>query len=243
MTFLRADWRNLLIVNYEAPAALLQPHLPDGCELDLYEGRALVSLVGFRFLRTRLLGWAPVPFHINFDELNLRFYVQRRIRTAGGHEEVRRGVTFIREYVPRFAIATTARILYQEPYVAVPMRHELRLDQAEPDVAYSLKVRGAWHTLRGTGYGPSILATCDPAISFITEHYWGYTRRGPGRTSEYQVVHVPWQVRWARDARLDGDSAAVYGPEWRAVLTAPPHSAFLAEGSPVAVMGGAGVRA
>ena len=181
MTFLRAEWRDLLIINYEAPAALLRPYLPDGCELDLFEGRALVSLVGFRFLRTRLLGWAPIPFHVNFDELNLRFYVLRRVAAPGGAVEVRRGVTFIREYVPRFAIATTARLIYDEPYVAAPMRHRLDLDLPEPVVAYRLKVGGSWHTLRGRARGPSILATEDPTISFITEHYWGYTasRSGP----------------------------------------------------------------
>lgn len=234
ITFLRAEWRDLLIVNYEVDPAILRPLTPDGCELDLFEGRALVSLVGFRFLRTRLLGWAPIPFHINFDELNLRFYVLRRV-----NGEVRRGVTFVREYVPRWAIATTARIVYEEPYVAVPMRHALKLDGPAAEAAYGVKVDGRWHMLRGRADGPAIYAPDDAAISFITEHYWGYTRRRAG-TSEYQVVHPPWQVRRVRAAQFDGDAGAVYGPEWRAWLTRAPHSACLAEGSAVAVMGAEG---
>jgi uncharacterized protein YqjF (DUF2071 family) len=237
LTFLRAEWRHLLIVNYEVDPAILRPRVPAGCELDLFEGKALVSLVGFRFLNTRLLGRLPVPFHVNFDEFNLRFYVLRR---AGS--DVRRGVTFVTEYVPRWAIATTARLLYEEPYRAVPMRHALNLHGPRPEAAYSLKVGGRWHTLAGAAEGPSIYAPDDPAISFITEHYWGYTQRRSGQASEYQVIHPPWQVRRAPDARFEGDGGSLYGPEWREWLAAKPHSACLAEGSEVAVMGGAGVR-
>ncbi|MGE5601557.1 MAG: YqjF family protein [Nitrososphaerales archaeon] len=234
-TFLTAEWRHLLLVNYAAPAELLARHLPKGVELDLDEGRALVSLVGFRFLRTRLLGRIPVPFHTNFDELNLRFYVLRRMPDG----EVRRGVVFLREYVPRFAIAATARLFYQEPYRSVRMRHTLPVDAPVKAAAYSVHVAGAWHTLSGRGQGPAILATQDRHISFIVEHYWGYTRRTREITGEYRVVHIPWLVQAVPDARFEGDPAALYGREWAPVLSQPPVSAFLAEGSPVAVMGGA----
>lgn len=234
LTFLRAEWRHLLLVNYAAPVALLEPHLPRGVELDLYAGRALVSLVGFRFLHTRLLGRIPVPFHVNFDELNLRFYVLRRLPDG----EVRRGVVFVREYVPRSAIALTARLLYQEPYAAAHMRHALVLDERETSIAYSVRMGGAWHTLAGQPRGPWASATDDPEVGFIVEHYWGYTRRAADKTSEYRVVHTPWQVQRVSAARFEGDPGVVYGPEWAEVLQQPPVSAFFADGSPVAVMGG-----
>ncbi len=234
VTFLKAEWRDLLLVNYVAPVELLARHLPHGVELDLYQGQALVSLVGFRFLHTRLLGRIPVPFHVNFDELNLRFYVLRRLRGS----EVRRGVVFVREYVPRFAIAVTARVLYQEPYRSAPMRRRLVLGGPEREAAYSVRWGGGWHTLIGQPAGPTVLATNDPEAGFIVEHYWGYTRRTAGKTGEYQVVHPPWQVQRAAAARFEGDPNAVYGPEWASVLRAPPVSAFFAQGSPVKVMGG-----
>jgi uncharacterized protein YqjF (DUF2071 family) len=98
--FLTAEWRNLAMLNYEVDQSLLLPFVPSGTTLDQWEGKTYVSLVGFRFLKTRVLG-LPVPFHTNFDEVNLRFYVRRRI--AG---DVRRGVVFIREIVPRWAIAS-----------------------------------------------------------------------------------------------------------------------------------------
>lgn len=234
LTFLTAEWRHLLMLNYEVPRAVLAPYLPAGVELDLYEGRTLVSLVAFRFLNTRVLGQLPVPFHINFDELNLRFYVARHM--PGG--EMRRGVCFIREFVPRAAIALTARILYDEPYVAVPMRHEVFLDAARPRVAYGVRVGGRWHTISGQPVGAPALATNDPAIGFITEHYWGYTKRQSGKTSEYQVVHPVWQAQRVEGARFEGDAAALYGPQWAGIFAGPPHSAFLANGSPIAVLSG-----
>ena len=232
-TFLSCDWRDLLLVNYAAPRDLLARHLPHGVELDLYQGQALVSLVGFRFLHTRLLGRIPVPFHVNFDELNLRFYVLRRMPDG----EVRRGVVFVREYVPRLAIALTARLLYQEPYRAVPMRHERTLDPATA-ASYSVRVDGVWHTLSGQAEGPAVSVTDDAEASFIVEHYWGYTRRTPEKTGEYRVVHIPWHVQRVPLARFEGDPATVYGPEWASVLSQRPVSAFLADGSPVKVMGG-----
>ncbi len=234
-TFLSAEWRDLLLVNYAAPTDLLARHLPAGVELDLYQGRALVSLVGFRFLHTRLLGRVPVPFHVNFDELNLRFYVLRRMPDG----EVRRGVVFVREYVPRFAIATTARLLYQEPYVAVPMRHRLALDGKAKEVEYAVRVEGAWHALSGRAEGPAFSVTEDPEADFIVEHYWGYTRRTAEVTGEYRVVHVPWHVQRVSGAALRRRSVSRLRPGVAAVLSQPPVSAMLADGSPVKVMGGA----
>jgi uncharacterized protein len=231
-TFLTAEWRHLLMLNYEVPRDLLTLYLPGGVKLDLYEGRALVSLVGFRFLNTRVLGRWPVPFHLNFDELNLRFYVVRHMPDG----EVRRGVCFIREFVPRAAIAFVARTLYEEPYSAVPMRHELALDAMPPRVAYGVKVGGHWHTMYGQPVGEPTLATDDAAIAFITEHYWGYTKRSSGRTSEYQVVHPAWQARRVAEGGFDGDAGALYGPQWAGLLSTRPHSAFLADGSDVAVL-------
>ena len=118
--FLAAEWRDLLIINYEVDPALLFPRLPAGTSLDLFEGRALVSLVGFRFLQTRVRGIA-IPGYQDFEELNLRFYVTHR--TPAG--ELRRGVCFIGEFVPRRAIAWVARWVYGEPYRALPLRHRL----------------------------------------------------------------------------------------------------------------------
>ncbi|MEO6528745.1 MAG: DUF2071 domain-containing protein, partial [Gemmatimonadaceae bacterium] len=170
--FLTAEWRNLVMLNYVVEPALLRPFVPAGTALDSWRGRTYISLVGFLFANTRLLG-VPIPWHRTFEEVNLRFYVRREV---GG--EVRRAVTFIRELVPRTAIAAVARLRYNEPYVALPMRHHFGAvgrDGVPATVAYEWKVASGWAGLRARPTGEGTLAKAHSQEAFITEHYWGYT--------------------------------------------------------------------
>ena len=232
--FLTARWDSLLMLSYVCPAEVLEPLVPAGTTLDLWQGEALVSLVGFRFLETRL-GGVPVPFHRRFEEVNLRFYVVRE--TSAG--EVRRAVTFVRELVPRWAIATVARVVYNEPYLAVPMGHDVAVDPATGGrVAYTWRHGGERYALRGTASGPAAPAAAGSEAQFVTEHYWGYTRQRDGGTLEYQVEHPPWAL-WTLDAAaFEGPPAPLYGAAFADVLAEPPRSALLAVGSEVAVHAG-----
>ena len=231
--FLTARWQHLAMLNYRVDPDLLRPHIPAGTELDYWGGGAYLSVVGFLFRDTRLLG-VPVPFHRHFEEVNLRFYVRREV---GG--EVRRAVTFLRELVPRRAIAAVARSAYNEPYLAVPMRH--RLGPADPalgapsSVEYSWRFRGAWTRLAVEPVGRGRALVPGSEEEFITEHYWGYTRQRDGSTIEYRVVHPAWNVWQVRGAVLEGDLAPLYGVEIASALAGRPHSAVLADGSPVRV--------
>src|SRR6266850_520973 len=139
---LTAEWRYLAMLNYEVDASLLLQYVPAGTELDRWNGKVFVSLVGFRFLKTRVLG-LTIPFHANFDEVNLRFYVRRR-----QDDEIRRGVVFIREIVPRRAIAFVARSFYNENYVALPMSHEVHSTGDGQTAAYRWKAGGAWSVIK-----------------------------------------------------------------------------------------------
>jgi uncharacterized protein len=234
--FLTAVWRHLVMLNYRVEPDLLRPHLPPGTELDTWQGAHYLSLVGFRFLRTRVLGVA-VPMHRDFEEVNLRFYVRRRAA-----EGWRRGVVFLSEIVPRRAVAAVARLLYGEPYRAMPMRHELSLPdgklEAGASLAYRWRHRGRWHALRATAAAAPAPPGAGTEEEFIAEHYWGYTARRRGGAAEYRVEHAPWRVAPAAGAALDCDVEAVYGRRFTAPLGGPPHSALIAEGSPVAVHSG-----
>src|SRR5580693_3217982 len=130
-TFLTAEWRKLIMANYIVAEDALQPYLPVGTELDRYIGRSYVSLVGFLFQSTRLKS-VPIPFHRTFEEVNLRFYVQHTKSTG----EQRRGVVFISELVPRFALSLVANTIYGENYATVAMRHAWNETDAERVVAY-----------------------------------------------------------------------------------------------------------
>ena len=231
--FLTGEWRHLAMLNYRADPALLEPLVPRGTTLDQWHGTTYVSLVGFLFRDTRVLG-VPVPLHRDFEEVNLRFYVRREI--SG---EVRRGVTFIKEIVPRRAIATVARITYNEPYVALPMRHTISSqptpDDAPGTVRYEWRQRAGWSTLAVEAHGAAAPLEAGSEAEFITEHYWGYTRQRDGGTVEYNVTHPRWRT-WAVDAAtVQGDLSELYGAALGDVLRRPPDSAFLAEGSAIAV--------
>jgi len=224
--FLTAEWRMLAMLNYEVDERLLLPFVPAGTELDRWQGKLFVSLVGFRFLNTRVLG-IPIPFHRDFDEVNLRFYVLRR-----EGQELRRGVVFIREIVPRWAIAVVARNVYNEKYVALPMRH--RIEQG-PAVEYAWRSRAGWSRINVSAAGEPVLPREGSEEQFITEHYWGYAAQRDGGCVEYRVEHPSWKVWSAEQASFVGDVEELYGKELAAAVRGTPSSAFLAEGSGVVV--------
>ena len=230
--FLTAQWRQLAMLNYEVDPSTLVDLVPRGTELDLWQGRTYASVVGFLFLDTRVRGLA-IPFHRDFEEVNLRFYVRRR--GTGGW---RRGVVFVKEIVPRAAIAFLARALYNENYVALPMRHRLPA-RTGGCVEYEWKLDARWNRLSlTTATEPQPLAGGSEA-EFIAEHYWGYSVQRGGDTVEYRVEHPPWRVARATAAQLDADVAALYGERFASALARPPASALLAEGSGVTVYRGA----
>jgi len=228
--FLTAEWKNLVMLNYAVDASLLERFVPAGTELDSFEGSTYVSLVGFQFNRTRIFGF-HVPFHQAFEEINLRFYVRRASK---------RGVVFIRELVPKYAVAAIARLAFNENYSCVPMSHRIESD-AEGDV---VKAEYAWGSgpdrclMKIETDGPGYLPADDSASQFITEHYWGYAAQPGGGCLEYEVQHAQWRIRNAKRAEFSGNLATLYGAEMAQALMRAPDSAFLAEGSAVIVFKG-----
>jgi uncharacterized protein YqjF (DUF2071 family) len=236
-TFLTASWRKLIMAQYAVSPETLRPWLPPGVELDLFDDAGVpacyVSLVGFLFDAVRVLRCA-VPFHTRFPEVNLRFYVTRR--EADGTRK--RGVVFISELVPRFAISLIANRLYEEPYATVPMRHAIAAEADALDVAYEWRHQGRWQRL-AVEAEPTPQAIGPASVEeFITEHYWGYTRRTRGATSEYAVTHPRWQVYPIRSFTVEADFGALYGPAFAHLDPQRPDNILLAEGSAVSVSTG-----
>ena len=228
--FLTATWRDLVMLSYAIDPMVLATRVPAGTTLDLVDGRALVSVVGFRFAGTRVLG-VPVPGHTDFDEVKLRFYVRRQTPA----DESRRGVVFVRELVPRAAVTWLARLAYGEPYRTLPMRSAVSGGLVSRRFMYEWRRGGAWEGLAATVSGTAGVPPPDSVEAFITQHHWGYGRARDGATLEYEVAHAPWRVWPAREAALHADVAALYGSEFVAALSAPPLSALVADGSPVTV--------
>ena len=237
--FLSAQWHHLAILNYEVPSELLQPHVPAGTQLDLYKDKALVSIVGFMFLNTRLKG-IPIPFHRDFEEVNLRFYVYRMVEG-----QKRRGVVFIKEIVPKSALALVARWVYNENYVAMPMSHGGPDMGAAPTgpISYSWTSPSGQNLMEVTPQGNCAFPAADSEASFITEHYWGYSRQRDGSTVEYEVTHPQWQLWQTSSSRFVCNVAEIYGLEWAPYLAVKPQSALLALGSEVQVYDGMRLKA
>ena len=230
---LTAEWRSLVMASYEIDPVVLEPRVPTGTLLDRWDGRTFVSVVAFRFLQARVRG-IPIPFHRDFEEVNLRFYVRRPTGT-----ESRRGVVFVREIVPRRAIALLARCLYHEPYVALPMRSTVTLEEAdrggEGRLRYEWFHGRRWCRLTATTAGRPSRPAPGSLPELITEHYWGYTRDPNDATREYHVEHPRWSVWSALSYQLECDVASLWGPEFASALWGPPASVFVADGSRVSV--------
>ena len=223
--FLTAEWRNLVLLSYAVPQSVLTPLLPPGCELDVIGTRAFVSLVALNFMRTRVMG-IPWPGHVNFPEVNLRFYVRC------GKE---RGVVFIREFVPRAAVALVARLLYNEPYRGIHMKCKVEKTSETLTVTHHLRLHGRDYSIRASADAATHLPSMNGTEHFFKEHQWGFGTSRHGRLQRYRVEHPFWEVHAVRGINMDWDWHAIYGPRFSFLQDQRPYSVILAEGSPVAV--------
>ena len=230
--FLTARWRHLAMLSFPIDPSILEPYLPPQLELDYWQGKSYISLVGFVFLEARLFG-VPIPFHQSFPEVNLRFYVNRRNGRAA-----RRGVIFIREIAPRRCVGVVARRIYNESYLTLPVRNSIEIASAAGESSafdYSWRFQRRWNHLRVETVEAPQPALAGSLDEFIVDHYWAYTRQRDGGCREYRVDHRAWQIRRASEIELNCDARGLYGAALGKALVGSPESAFVADGSTVAV--------
>jgi uncharacterized protein YqjF (DUF2071 family) len=229
-TFLQAEWRKLAMANFAVDKKNLLPFLPNKTEIDLWNDTCYVSLVGFMFLNTRIKG-IKIPFHVNFEEVNLRFYVKYKDGI-----EWKRGVVFIKEIVPKSALTFVANSVYKENYETMPMNHSWKLENESLNIEYQWR-KGRWNSFSvKTSATPTSIEN-NSEEEFITEHYWGYTKVKE-KTSEYKVEHPKWEVYKVDNYLIDVDFGKVYGDQFSFLKTEKPLSVFLAEGSEIKVNSG-----
>ena len=229
MSFLKAEWRRLAIANYVVDPSVLLPYLPFKTELDLWNSTCYISLVGFLFKNTRVLG-VKFPFHTDFEEMNLRFYVQYKDGDVS-----KRGVVFIKEIVPKRAITFIANTFYKEHYETKKMKHLWMLQKDGLRTSYSLKHEGVWHTIDLLSEKNSEEITQNSETEFITEHYWGYSRANKTKTVEYEVTHPKWAIYPVKAFSIDFNFKTVYGKDFAFLNSLKPVSVMLAEGSAITV--------
>ncbi len=229
MTFLEADWRKLVVANFIIDEKILTAYLPAGTELDYWNGNCYISLIGFMFQNTKLLG-LKIPYHINFEEVNLRFYVKR---FEDG--KWKRGVVFIKEIVPRPALTFVANTVYKEHYETCKMAHTWRMEGTEQTIEYAWQRSGKWNSLKVCAGREPIPIIPNTEIEFITEHYWGYAKVNGHKSIEYEVTHPTWHVYEIKSHAVEVDFGQIYGRAFDFLNELIPSSVMLAEGSPITI--------
>jgi uncharacterized protein YqjF (DUF2071 family) len=228
-TFLSARWENLVMANYEVDPEVLKSYLPHGVELDLYNGKTYVSLVGFMFKQTSLFH-IPIPFFGTFEEVNLRFYVKR---LEG--DFIKRGVVFINETVPHKLVAWLANKLYKEHYIAIPTKNEIDITGRSKKIRYQWKINKEWNHIAVNAAKENEPMLPESIEEFIFEHYYGYTKINNRLSQEYRVNHPRWRVNKVIDHSIHCDFKSMYGNDFAFLGNRQPHSVIIAEGSPVTV--------
>jgi uncharacterized protein len=227
--FLSARWENLIMANYEVPSDILLPYLPHGLELDFYESKSYVSLVGFMFKQTSIFQ-VPIPFLGTFEEINLRFYVKRKEGNT-----VKRGVVFINETVPYKPVAWLVNKLYNEHYIAIPTKNEIKIAGDTKTLHYSWKRNNKWNSMEAKALNAKTDISINSMEEFIFEHYYGYTKLDTQKSQEYRVNQPRWQTNTVKECRIECDFSAMYGNDFSFLSNHKPTTVILAEGSPVTV--------
>jgi uncharacterized protein YqjF (DUF2071 family) len=227
-TFLKANWENLIMANYEVDPSILKPYLPKGLELDFYNDKTYASLVGFMFKKTSLFG-IPIPFFGSFEEINLRFYV----RKVEG-EKIKKGVVFINETVPFKIVALLANKLYKEHYISIPTKNTI--DVAEhKHINYQWKMKDKWNSIRVQSKINKDKIALSSIEEFIFERYFGFTKLSPSSTQEYRIHHPKWMTNKILNSNIDCDFGTMYGDAFSNLNNQAPSSIIMAEGSQVSV--------
>jgi uncharacterized protein YqjF (DUF2071 family) len=226
MSFLTSTWSYLPFANYRVNPDLLEPYLPKGTELDLWNGDAYMSLVGLRFENTRILN-IPMPFHINFSEINLRFYVRQP-------DSSRRGVVFIKEIVDKPMITLVANKLYHERYETMPVDFKLQETEKVNHLKYRWKPQD-WQEF-GLSYEPQPLAIANKSKEqYILERYFGYSEYDKQTTYEYEVRHASWEHFKVLSHSVQVDFEQTYGSEFAFLNSQSPDSIMMARGSRISI--------
>jgi len=228
--FLKANWENIIMANYVIDPKNLLSFLPKGVELDLFNGKCYISLVGFMFKNTKLFN-VPIPFFGSFEEINLRFYVKRTDENGN----TKRGVVFINETIPYPIVAWVANTLYNEHYSVVPTKHIINIDQSTKKVEYQWLLSNKWNSIAVEALGESSNMLQDSLERFIYEHYYGFTKISENETEEYKLRHPSWKVSEVVDYVIDCDFATMYGDAFAVLNYTKPDAVFIADGSAVGI--------
>ena len=222
---LSAHWTNLLVVNFETTKIFLEKHLPAGTELNDWNGKYFMSLVGFQFSKTKICGILS-PFYRSFPEINLRFYVKRKTKTGWQN-----GVVFIKEIAPAKLIGFMAGWLYNENFICLKMKSRFINEGDKNKIEYCWNINNEWNYLKAIVKNKPVHYPQESLEGFISSHYHGFTRITETQTKEFEVIHSPWKIYHVLSFDIKLDAEAIYGKESAPFFSHQPCSVFMMDGS------------
>lgn len=227
--FLKANWEDIIMANYEIDPAILLPFLPKGVELDLFDNKCYISFVGFMFKNTKIFN-IPIPKFGSFEEINLRFYVSRKVGN-----EVRRGVVFINETIPYPIVAWVANKLYNEKYTVVPTKHNYENKINSKSIKFEWLLNNNWNYIQVERTNTCNKLENNSLEKFIYEHYYGYTKTNDIKTEEYKLQHPSWETYSVLNYDINCNFNSMYGKEFSVLNDTKPTSVYIAKGSEVGI--------
>lgn len=212
------NWRDLLFLHWRVPPENLAPSIPDGLEIETFDGSAWIGIVPFlmRGVRPRFL--PTFPGLSDFHELNVRTYV---VDEAG-----RPGVWFYSLDADQSLAVRIARRFFHLPYEHARMSHQVSGDETI-DYACCRKGRATPSEFRYRPLGSPREATPGTLEFFLLERYLLYSwdaRRE--RLFEGRVHHRPYPFQNVTLERHD--ALAIEWDGLRSVVGPPVHAAFSA---------------
>lgn len=229
LKFLTANWQNIIMANYEVPPEVLMKYLPKGIELDLFENKAFVSLVGFMFSNTRIFK-IPIPKLGTFEEINLRFYVKQKIGN-----KTYKGVVFINESIPYKLVAWIANKLYKEHYVTMPTKHQWELNESNKKISYQWLKNKKWNSMQVHATNQAQNMIPGSFEHFIFEHYLGFTKVNESITEKYAIFHPSWLINEVTNSTISCNFEDNYGNDFAFLNEQKPSAVFLTEGSDISI--------
>ncbi len=208
-SFMFQKWEHLLFLHWPVDEKLLSASLPKDLRLDLYEGHAWVSVVGFRLTGLKVKPLTFIPWN-DFSELNLRTYA----RDGAGN----RGVWFYSLDASDPFSVIGAKVLYGLNYRFASMQFRLQ----ENSISYSSKTRFSPPEVKGeieAELPETLVKDRDSANGgldrFLLERYrfWSSRKSGKSKSSSAKVSHEPYEAIRLKSAIYKGNLFACHGLE------------------------------
>jgi len=194
------SWHHLLFLHWEVPAAEIQKLLPNGLEVDTFDGLAYVGLVPFTVTGTRPVGLPSIPPISDFREVNVRTYVHRAGKDPG--------VWFFSLDVSSWVAVEAARLVSHLDYFQSKIDVEIgpgplpRIDFESHRTDERGQKPASCSVRYGAVEGPVGTATPGTIEHFLVERYVLYAARGQ-QLFRGRVHHAAYPIQHAELDRLD----------------------------------------